>query len=111
MQQFEMVQQFGKDGMDAAVKSLGAVTKGLQSTALEAADFAKRSLEQGVSTVEKLAGVRTLDKAMEIQGEYLRSAYEGFVSQATKVGEIATATAKDAAAPFEGLVAKARQTA
>jgi hypothetical protein len=108
MMQFDTFQKFGKDSMDAAMTSFGAFSRGVQSAAVEAADYAKRSFEQSSQVVEKLAGARTLDTAVEIQSEYLRSAYEGFVSQATKMGELAASTAKDVYAPVEGLVAKAR---
>ncbi|NNM71932.1 phasin family protein [Enterovirga aerilata] len=108
MLQFDTFQKFSKDGMDAAMTSFGALSRGIQSAAVEAVDYAKRSFEQGSQTVEKLAGARTLDTAVEIQGEYLRAAYENFVAQATKMGELAAATAKEAYAPVETLVVKAR---
>ena len=106
--QFDSFQNFGKDGVDAAMTSFGAFSRGVQSAAVEAVDYAKRSFEQSSQTVEKLAGARTLDTAVAIQNEYLRSAYEGFVAQATKMGELAASTAKEVYAPVEGLVAKAR---
>ena len=31
-------------------------------------------------------GAKSFDKAMEIQADYVKTAYEGFVSQATKLG-------------------------
>ena len=108
MMQFDTFQKFGKDGMDAAMSSLGALSRGMQSAAVETADYAKRSFEQGSATVEKLVGARTVETALEIHGQYLRSAYEGFVSQATKMGELTASTVKEAYAPVEGLVAKAR---
>ena len=49
---------------------------------------------------------KSLDKAMEIQTDYVKSSYEGFVAQATKVGELYADLAKDAYKPFEGMVAK-----
>lgn len=106
MMQFDTMQKFGKDGADAVLKSFGALSKGAQTAAVETADFAKRSFEQGSATAEKLVGVRTMDRAMEIQGEFLRMSYEGLVAQATKMGELAANTVKEAYAPVEGLVAK-----
>ena len=32
---------------------------------------------------------KSFDKALEIQSDYMRSAYEGFVAQATKFSELA----------------------
>ena len=108
MVQFDTFQKLGKDGMDAAVSSLTAFSRGVQSATVEATDYMKRSVEQSTATVEKLVGARTVEKALEIQGEFVRSSYEGFVAQATKMGELTAATLKEAYAPVEGFVAKAR---
>ena len=56
--------------------------------------------------MEKLLGAKSLDKAIEIQTDYAKSAYEGFVAQATKIGELYADLAKETYKPFEGYVAK-----
>ena len=56
IQQFDTIQKFGKDNVDAALKSFGAVSKGAQAIAVEAADYAKKSFEQSTATLEKLVG-------------------------------------------------------
>ena len=106
MIQFDQMQKLGKDNTDAALKTFGLVSKGAQAIALESADFAKKSFEQGTATIEKLVGAKTLDKAIEIQADYVRSAYEGVVAQATKMGELYASLAKDAFKPFETIAAK-----
>jgi hypothetical protein len=106
MIQFDQIQKLGKDNADAALKTFGAVSKGAQTIAVESADFAKKSFEQGTATIEKLVGAKTLDKALEIQTAYLRSAYEGLVAQSTKMGELYANLAKDAFKPYETIVAK-----
>jgi len=106
MQQFETIQKASKENVDAALKAFGVTSKGVQSIAVEATDYAKKSFETGTATIEKLAGVKTLDKAMEIQADYIKSSFEGAVAQMTKMGELYTALAKDAYKPFEGIVAK-----
>jgi hypothetical protein len=107
MQQFDTIQKFSKDNVDAALKSFGAVSKGAQTIAVEAADYAKKSFEQGTATLEKLVGAKSLDKAVEIQTDYVKSAYEGFVAQSTKIGELYASVAKEVFKPYEGLVAVA----
>ena len=103
---FETFQKISKDNVDVALKSFGAVSKGMQAIAVEFADYSKKSFEQGTSALEKLAGVKSLDKAIEVQSDYLKSAYEGFVAQATKVGELYADLAKETYKPFEGVIAK-----
>ena len=106
MQQFDTIQKFGKDNVDAALKTFGAVSKSAQTIAVEAADYAKKSFEQGTAALEKLVGVKSLDKAIEIQTDHLKASYEGFVAQSSKVGEISTSIAKEAFKPYEGFAAK-----
>jgi hypothetical protein len=101
MQQFETMQKAGKENVDAMLKSFGVTTKGMQTIAVEAADYSKKSYEQGTALVEKLVGVKTVDKAFELQADYAKAAYEGAVAQATKMGELYTAMFKDAYKPFE----------
>ncbi len=43
-------------------------------------DYAKKSFEDTKSFVEKLSGVKSLDKVLEAQTEFARSAYETFVA-------------------------------
>ncbi|HEY7459788.1 MAG TPA: phasin family protein, partial [Xanthobacteraceae bacterium] len=50
---------------------------------------------------------KTLDKAIEAQTEYYKTAYEGFVSKATKISELYANIAKETYKPIEGAFAKA----
>lgn len=108
IQSFEDVQKYGKDNLDQAVKAFGVQQKGVQAIASEVADYSKKAIEAGSATFEKLAGVKTLDKAIEIQADFAKTAYEGYVAHATKVGELFTALAKESFKPFEGAIAKAQ---
>ena len=40
------MQQFGKDNMDATMKSFGALSKSMQAIAVEIADYSKKVFEQ-----------------------------------------------------------------
>jgi len=111
VQGFENLQKLGKDNMDVTVKSLGAVTKSVQAIAAETAEYSKKSFEEGSAVLEKLLGVKTLDKAIEIQTDYAKVAYEGFVAQATKLGEMYTGLAKEIYKPLESAFAKAQAAA
>jgi phasin family protein len=104
-QQFEPIQKFGTDSVEASLKSFEAASRGVQAISAEAADYAKKSFEHSTATLERLLGAKTLDKAIEIHTDFLKTAYEGFVAQSTKVGELYASLAKDAFKPYEGLVA------
>jgi len=103
----DQMQKFGKDSMDMALASLGAWTKNAQAIASEVADYSKKSFEDSTAAWEKLIGAKSLEKAMEVQSEYLRSSYEDFVAQSTRLSELYADLAKEAYKPFEGVMAKA----
>src|SRR5438105_7560605 len=77
----EEMQKLGKDNMDVTLKAFGAVSKGFQAIAVEMADYAKKTFEEGTAASEKLIGAKSLDKAFEVHSDYVKAAYEGFVSQ------------------------------
>jgi len=106
LKNFEDFQKLGKDNVDVALKQFGTVSKGWQAIATEFADYSKKSFEEGSATLEKLFGAKTLEKAIEVQSDYAKTAYEGFVAQATKVGELYTDLAKESYKPLEGMLAK-----
>lgn len=105
---FEDAGKVGKEFMDTSLKSVAAVSKNAQVIAVEATEYAKSALETGASAFEKLAATRSLDKVFEVQTDYAKQAYEGFVAQATRMSELYAEMAKEAYKPFESIVAKAR---
>ncbi|CAN1556387.1 COG5490 Uncharacterized conserved protein [Rhabdaerophilaceae bacterium] len=106
IQNFEEIQKFGKDNLDLAMQAVGVQQKGVQAIATEVADYSKKAVEAGSAQFEKLLAVKTLDKAIELQTDFAKVAYEGYVAHATKVGEIVTGLAKEAAKPLETVFAK-----
>ena len=107
-QMFEGASRYGKEFLDSGLASFTAVTRDAQAISGEASDYAKQVLETGTATVEKLLAAKTIEKVFEIQTAYAKEAYEGFVAETTKIGQLYADLAKDAYKPFESLVAKAK---
>lgn len=101
------MQKFGKDGMDMAMATFGAWTKNAQAIASEFVDYSKKSFEDSAAALEKLMAAKSLETAMEVQTEYLKSSYEDFVAESAKISELYADLAKEAYKPFEGALAKA----
>jgi hypothetical protein len=100
------MQKFSKESMETSMNSLTTLSKGVQALAVESVDYTKKAFEDGTAAMEKLFGAKSIEKAMEIQQEYAKSAYESFVAQATKMGELYVDLAKEAYKPYEGYLAK-----
>jgi hypothetical protein len=107
-QTFEDAGKFGKEFMDNGLKSLASFSKGVQAIAVESTEYAKKSFENGTSTLEKLVAAKSLEKAIEIQTDYAKSSYEAFVAEATKLSDLYAELFKDSYKPFEGVVARTR---
>ncbi len=96
-----------KETIDTILKSYATLTKAFQAIATEAADYSKKSFEDSVAHLEKISTVKSVDAAFELQTNYLKSAYENYVAEATKIGEMYADLAKDAYKPYEAPIAKA----
>jgi hypothetical protein len=107
-QNFDEIQKISKETTDIALKNFNTVSKGVQAIAVEVADYQKKSFEQGTAAVEKLFGARSLDKVIETQTDYFKSAYEGFVAQTKKIGDLYADLAKETYKPVESALAKAK---
>jgi hypothetical protein len=104
--EFEDVQKYGKEQFDAAAAAFGPFTKTLQAIATETADYSKKSFESSSAFVEKLLGAKSYESAIQIQTDYWKSSYAGFVAEATKLGELYSSLAKEAFKPIETAFSK-----
>lgn len=107
MKSFETVGAAGKEAIDNGLKSATAMMKGLQAVAAESTDYSKAAMESGSAALEKLFAAKSLDKAIEVQTTWAKSAWEAHVAEMTKVGELYADLARDALKPFEALGFKA----
>jgi hypothetical protein len=102
--------QDGNKQADPAVASGNAHSVDFQTLATAYGNYTKKSFEQTQAFVEKLSGVRSLDKAVEIQTEFAKQAYETFVTESQKIRELYRGLAKQNLRPFEGIAAKKTPT-
>ena len=98
---FEDFQKVGKDGFDAAVKSFGEVNKGFQAIAAEVTDYSKKAFEEGTRAFEQLIGAKSVEQAVEIQSQYAKKAYDNYIAEVSKLGEMYVGLARDAYKPVE----------
>ena len=103
---FEEFQKVGKDGFDAAVKSFGEMNKGFQAIAAEVTDYSKKAFEDGTRAFEQLIGAKSVEQAVEIQSTYAKKAYDTYIAEMSKLGEMYVGLAKDAYKPVEAALSK-----
>jgi hypothetical protein len=71
------------------------------------AEYSKTSYESGSKALEKLFGVKSLDKAIEVQSEYAKSMFEDFTARTTKIGQLYADLGKEVFKPFAANMSKA----
>ena len=102
----EEVQRAGKDGFNAAVSSFGEANNGFRAIAAEIAAYSKKSFEDGTRALEQLIGAKSFEQAFTIQSEYARKAFDAYVAQTAKLGQMHVDLAGGAYKPVEQAVAK-----
>ena len=106
MKGYEEIQKQGQENFNAAVKNLEEVNKGVQAIATEVTDYTKKAIEDSSAAGYQLRCVNSVEQVIEIQTSFAKKAYDDYVSQASKLGEMYVSFAKDAYKPVETAFAK-----
>jgi len=99
-------QKMGKDNFDAVLRSYGELSKGFQAIGTRVTDYSKQAFEDATRAFEQLVGAKSFEHAIEIQSQYAKKAYDAWVAEASKLGEMYAAVARDAYKPVEKAVTK-----
>jgi len=103
---FDEFQKVGKDGFETYVRSFGEMNKGFQAIAAEVTDYSKKAFEDSTRAFEQLTGAKSFEQAVEIQSQYTKKAYDTYMAEMSKIGEMYVGLAKDAYKPVEVALAK-----
>jgi len=106
---FEGLTTFGQENVDALVKSSEIAAKAAEGIGTEISAYSKKAFEDGVAAAQDFAAAKTVTELFEKQTSFAQAAFEGFVSQATKMNEIYVAAAKDITAPIGARVSAATE--
>jgi hypothetical protein len=95
------LQKFGKDNYDALLRSYSEWSKGFHAIGARVTDYSKQAFEDAARAFEKLVGAKSLESVIEIQSQYAKKAYDNWVTEASKLGEMYAAVARDAYKPVK----------
>jgi len=97
----QQAQERFQTGFEAASRSLSEANKGFQAMADELTDFSKSRWEAVFQAWEQLLRVRHLGEVVEVQTRYAQRAYDAYMSEMSKLGEMYLGTARNAASPVK----------
>jgi hypothetical protein len=70
-------------------------------------DYSKKSFEDGTRASEQLRSAKSFEQVIEVQSQYVRMAYEAYVAELTKLGEMYAGLTRNAHKPVEQAAGKA----
>ena len=97
---FEEASQFGQENVEAMVATSKALAKAAEEMNAEIVAFSKKSYEDGMAAAKEMTAVKSVSEFFEMQTSFAKTAFEGYVAQATKLNEMYSAAAKTAFEPM-----------
>jgi hypothetical protein len=82
-----------------ASRSLAETNRGFQAIASEINDFSKRRFEDALQSWQQCLSARSFGDVVEAQTQYAQRAYEAYMSEMSKLGEMFLSMARGAAKP------------
>jgi phasin family protein len=98
---YEQFVTFSKDTAEAMLKSANAAGKGFESFNSEVFAYARKSVEDGVSATKAIMAAKSVDEAIQLQTEFGKNAFETYVDELAKFGDMALALARESAEPMQ----------
>jgi len=92
---------FSKDTAEAVIKSANATGKGIETINGEVFAYARKSLEESIAATKAILSSKTVDEAIALQSEFSKSAFEAYVDELAKFGDLTLAITKSAATPLQ----------
>ena len=101
---YDAVVGFNKETAEAYAKSATVAGKGVETINNEIYAYSKQSIEDTIAAGKAIMGAKSVHEAFEFQTDFAKSAFETYVGELSKFGELFTATTKDSFAPLQGRV-------
>ena len=102
---FPFASQFGdlgKDAMAAGTESAKASVKSFQDASAAVMRQTQDRISMTVETGKTLAGAKTFEEAMEIQSNFVKSAFKAHMDGLSELAGIYSGAMKDCMEPFAG---------
>ncbi len=85
---FGDVGSVSKETYEAFAASFNTSIKAMETVSTETATYAKKSAEDFVSASKAIMGAKSLKEVVDLQNDYAKSAFDGFLAYSNKVGEL-----------------------
>jgi len=95
---------FQKDTVEAYAKAASVAGKGAETLHNEIYAFSKQSIEDTIAHGKAVMAAKSAHEAFELNTGFAKAAFESYVGELTKLGELFVATSKQTYEPIQGRV-------
>jgi phasin family protein len=95
---------YGKETVEAYTKAANVAAKGAETLHNEIFAYSKQSFEHTLAATKALMATKSVHEAIELQSDFAKTQFDGYVSKMTQLSELVVATTKDSFAPIQGRV-------
>jgi phasin family protein len=101
---YEEIVQFGKDNVEALVKSNSIAALGLQDLSRTVATLVQATFEESVAASKTLFGAKSLKEVMDLSSTLAKSNIDKLVTESSKISKASAKLAEEALAPVKSRV-------
>ncbi len=103
-QQYEQAASFNKETTEAVIESATKAGKGVETINAQLFQYSRQTLENGVAATKSILAAKTLQEVFECQSRFTEEAFEAYVTEMSKVREMALESAKKSSEPLQARV-------
>lgn len=92
----EETQRWSGYGLDTAVRSFAEVNEAFKNFTAEMTNFSNKAFEDGFRALQQMINAKSFDRALEVQTQYAKKAYDDYVAQVSKLGNMYVNMAQNA---------------
>jgi phasin family protein len=94
----------GRENFDAFLKASTIVTAGYGAIGQAWLEYSRQALEQNAESAKEMLAAKSAQDIVELQSDWAKGAFEGYVAETTKLSEMAVKTVNEAVAPIQSRV-------
>ncbi|MBO6783073.1 MAG: TIGR01841 family phasin [Alphaproteobacteria bacterium] len=107
---FDQLADFNRENVEAMIVSGNVVAKGVEVVGKEVAAYAQDTAEANMATAKKLSAAKNPQELMDLQTEWAKTAFDGFMAETAKLQDISVKVSNQAVAPLNERINKAVET-
>ncbi len=97
---YDEIADFNKETVEAVIASSNVVAKGVEDFGQEIASYAQQAAEKNIETAKKLFAVKNVQDALDLQAEWAKTAFDGFVAESAKLQDMSLQVSAKASEPL-----------